>query len=76
VAALVAGLRRREAHVRWGGFALLGFATAKVFLFDLSALESLYRVGSFVGLGLLLLGGAFAYQRLRDANGNGGEVVG
>ncbi|MFL5782466.1 MAG: DUF2339 domain-containing protein [Thermoleophilaceae bacterium] len=76
VAALVAGLRRHQAHVRWAGFVLLGLATAKVFLFDLSALESLYRVGSFVGLGLLLLGGAFAYQRLRGVNGNGGEVLG
>jgi uncharacterized membrane protein len=76
VAALVAGLRRGEAHVRWAAFILLGVATAKVFLFDLSALESLYRVGSFVALGLLLLGGAFAYQRLRGVNGNGGEALG
>jgi uncharacterized membrane protein len=68
VAALVAGLRRPNAYVRWGGFALLGIATGKVFLFDLSALESMYRVGSFVALGLLLLGGAFAYQRLRGGN--------
>jgi uncharacterized membrane protein len=28
-------------------------------------LTSLYRVASFVGVGLLLLAGAFAYQRLR-----------
>jgi uncharacterized membrane protein len=68
VAALVVGLRRGDEQIRWGGFALLGIASAKVFLFDLSALESLYRVGSFVGLGLLLLGGAFAYQRLRGVN--------
>jgi uncharacterized membrane protein len=38
---------------------------AKVFLYDLAALTSVYRVASFIGLGLLLLLAAFAYQRLR-----------
>jgi len=37
----------------------------KVFLYDLSALTSVYRVASFVGLGLLLLAAAFAWQRMR-----------
>jgi uncharacterized membrane protein len=37
----------------------------KVFLVDLAHLESIWRVGSFLALGLLLLGGAFAYQRAR-----------
>ncbi|MEO6858441.1 MAG: hypothetical protein ABI323_07630 [Solirubrobacteraceae bacterium] len=36
-----------------------------MFLYDLSMLTSVYRVASFTGLGRLLLGGAFAYQRLR-----------
>jgi hypothetical protein len=36
-----------------------------VFAFDLASLTSLYRVGSFVALGLLLLLGAFAWQRIR-----------
>jgi uncharacterized membrane protein len=38
---------------------------AKVFLYDLSTLTSIYRVASFLVLGALLLAGAFAYQRLR-----------
>lgn len=70
VGALLVGLGRDRRAVRLGGFALLGIATAKVFLFDLSELESLYRVGSFVALGLLLLGAAFAWQRTRR-NGDG-----
>ena len=37
----------------------------KVFLYDLAALTSVYRVASFIGVGLLLLVAAFAYQRLR-----------
>jgi uncharacterized membrane protein len=77
--ALIAGLARRQRAIRVGGFVLLGIATAKVFMFDLSTLDSLYRVGSFVALGLLLLGAAFAWQRtraLREAPGapNGGEA--
>jgi uncharacterized membrane protein len=72
VAALVAGLARGSRAVRVGGFVLLGIATTKVFLFDLSALEALYRVGSFVALGLLLLGAAFAWQRNVRPPQNGG----
>jgi uncharacterized membrane protein len=45
--------------------ALLGLAIAKVWTYDLSALDELARVLSFVGLGLLLLVGAFAYQRIK-----------
>jgi uncharacterized membrane protein len=37
----------------------------KVFLYDLSTLTSIYRVISLIALGLLLLAGAFAYQRIR-----------
>jgi Predicted membrane protein (DUF2339) len=63
---LVAGLvLRRRRHRLWG-FGLLLLAVAKVFVYDLAALDSIYRVASFVVLGLLLLAAAFAYQRLRD----------
>jgi uncharacterized membrane protein len=72
VGALVAGLARGSRAVRVGGFVLLGIATTKVFLFDLSALEALYRVVSFVALGLLLLGAAFAWQRTVREPENGG----
>jgi hypothetical protein len=73
VGALLVGLARRTRAVRIGGFVLLGIATTKVFLFDLSALEALYRVGSFVALGLLLLGAAFAWQRtVEPRNGGAG----
>ena len=34
-------------------------------MFDLATLTSVYRVVSLVGLGLLLLGGALIWQRLR-----------
>jgi hypothetical protein len=51
--------------VREAGLGLLALATGKVFLFDLSYLDVAYRVLSLVGIGLLLLVGAYAYQSLR-----------
>jgi uncharacterized membrane protein len=65
LATLIVGLRVNVAQVRSAGLALLLAAVAKVFLYDLSTLTSVYRVTSFIVLGLLLLAGAFAYQRLR-----------
>jgi uncharacterized membrane protein len=65
LAAVVYGLLRDERRFRVGGLALLGLAVAKVFLYDLAELDEIYRVLSFIGLGLLLLAGAFAYQRIR-----------
>jgi uncharacterized membrane protein len=64
-AGLVAGLVRDLKPLRLGGLALLGVAVGKVFVVDLAALGSLWRVASFFLLGLLLLAGAFAYQRMR-----------
>ena len=64
-AVLVAGLAGDRPALRRGGLALLGVTVAKVFLYDLSSLTSIYRVASFIVLGLLLLGGAFAWQRVR-----------
>lgn len=66
-AALVAGLTRDRRELRIAGLALLAAAVAKVFLFDLATLTSVYRVISFIGVGLVLLAGSYAWQRLRPA---------
>ena len=65
VALVLFGLRRDVRSLRLGALGLLGVTIGKVFLYDLSTLTSIYRVVSFVGLGLLLLGAAYAWQRLR-----------
>jgi uncharacterized membrane protein len=65
LATLVIGLRRDERMLRLGSLALLLVTVAKVFLYDLAALTSLYRVGSFIALGLLLLVAAGVWQRMR-----------
>lgn len=63
--AVVWGMVRRSWKARLGGLALLMVAIAKVWTYDLSELEETARALSFVALGLLLLAGAFAYQRFK-----------
>lgn len=63
--AVIWGMVRRAPNARLGGLALLTVAIAKVWTYDLSELEEVARALSFVALGLLLLAGAFAYQRFK-----------
>lgn len=60
---LAVGFLRRLPALRWTGLAFLMLTLGKVFLYDLGELEDLYRVASFVGLALSLLGVSLAYQR-------------
>jgi uncharacterized membrane protein len=62
---LLGGLVTKRRPARIAGLGLLVLAIAKVFAFDLASLDSMYRVLSLVGVGLVLLAGAFAWQRLR-----------
>jgi uncharacterized membrane protein len=64
-AGIVGGLARNKRALRLGGLGVLTLAVGKVFLVDLAKLESIWRVASFLAVGLLLLAGAFAYQRAR-----------
>jgi uncharacterized membrane protein len=45
---------------------LLAVTIGKVFLFDLSFLQGLYRVASFLVLGCILVGVSFLYHRFKD----------
>jgi uncharacterized membrane protein len=60
---LAVGFGRRSAFLRWQGLVLLAVSVGKVFLVDMSALSQGYRILSFLGLGALLLGVSFVYQR-------------
>ena len=57
---IAAGIRR----LRLAALAIVGLTTAKVFLVDMSGLVGLWRVLSFLGLGLVLIGLGAAYRRL------------
>jgi uncharacterized membrane protein len=50
--------------LRLAALAIVGLTSAKVFLIDMSGLEGLWRVLSFLGLGLVLIGLGAAYRRL------------
>jgi uncharacterized membrane protein len=60
---LAVGFARRSAFLRWQSLFLLAVSIGKVFLVDTSALSQGYRILSFLGLGVLLLGVSFVYQR-------------
>ncbi|MEP7271061.1 MAG: DUF2339 domain-containing protein [Acidobacteriota bacterium] len=68
-AMLAIGLWRGNKLLRIMALCLLGVAILKVFLIDLSSLESLYRIISFIVLGAILLAVSFLYQRLRQRTG-------
>ncbi len=60
---LALGFQRHSAFFRWQALVLLSFSIGKVFLVDVSELSQGYRILSFLGLGALLLGVSFIYQR-------------
>lgn len=61
---MAAALRWRLGWLRHAAFALLLAVVVKVFLSDMAALQGMYRVVSFLGLGLCLIGVGYLYQRV------------
>jgi uncharacterized membrane protein len=53
--------------VRLYALALLTIPIVKVFVYDVFALDQVYRIIAFVGLGVLLLISGFLYQRYSKA---------
>ena len=74
---LAAGISLKAAPLRYAALAVLVLVVLKVFLVDLSDLEGLLRVASFLGLGLCLVGIGFIYQRFvhRPADTSGADAV-
>lgn len=61
------GFLWRVAAIRHAALALTMLIVAKVFLWDMSGLTGLYRVASFLGLGLSLVAIGYFYQRFMFA---------
>ena len=59
------GIYKRVRGVRVLGIVLLAVTIVKVFLVDLSALQTFYRIISFIVLGLLLLAVSYCYNRFK-----------
>jgi len=66
VALLAAGFPLRERVLRLQGLVLLIACILKLFLYDLRNLETIYRILSFVALGLILLVVSWVYTRFRE----------
>jgi uncharacterized membrane protein len=60
---MIVGFLRNSAFVRWQALVLIAATIIKVFVYDVSELDRVYRILSFVVLGVLLLAISFAYQR-------------
>jgi uncharacterized membrane protein len=64
VAALAVGFWRRVAPLRYFALTLLAVTLLKVMVIDLSSIRYGYRVLSFLGLGMLLLGTSVMYGKV------------
>ena len=58
------GIALRSLPVRLASAAVVVLTVLKVFLLDMSGLTGIYQALSFIGLGIVLLGIGWFYQRL------------
>ncbi len=58
------GTWKHSQVLRYASAVVILLTVSKVFLIDASDLTGLYRVASFLGLGLSLIGIGYLYQRL------------
>lgn len=65
IALMVYGFVRRVSPVRIAAIILFGVTILKIFLYDLSFLETLYRIFSFIGLGVILLVASYLYTKYK-----------
>ena len=59
----VTGIVKESTHARIAGFIMASLTIIKVFFYDLSSLETTYRILSLVVLGIILLTISFIYQK-------------
>ena len=72
--ALILGFVRRLPSLRYFAIVVFAVALAKLFLVDMRGIEAVYRILSFLGLGLLLVAGSLLYHRyFRCAPAAGGR---
>ncbi|WP_129138940.1 DUF2339 domain-containing protein [Modicisalibacter coralii] len=67
VVGTIAGIRFQAQPLYKAAMLLLMLVIAKIFLFDMSDVTGLWRVASFMGLGLCLLGLAYVHQIIRKS---------
>ncbi len=72
-AVLAWGFLRRSAPLRYGALGLLGLTIFKVFVVDLASVKTLYRMLSFLLLGVVLLLVGLLYQKMSRERGAPGS---
>lgn len=65
-ALLVAGFLLRDRFSRLAALVLFLLCLGKLFFYDFSELDTLSRILSFIGLGLLLISASWTYSRFKD----------
>ena len=60
------GIWKESKHARFAAIGLLVVTLLKVFLYDLSAIESIFRVGALIGVAVIAFFASFLYQRFFD----------
>jgi uncharacterized membrane protein len=66
VVLMVVGIWRRQRGIRISSIVLFGLTILKIFIYDLSFLQTPYRIFSFIGLGVILLAVSYLYQKYKD----------
>ena len=64
IAALFIGFWQRIRVLRLAALGLFGLTVLKVVLGDMAQVEEVYRIVSFIGLGLLMIGASYLYHRV------------
>jgi uncharacterized membrane protein len=64
--AVVAGFARHLRPLRYAALILLGITLAKILFIDLAKVQPVYRILSFLAVGMLLLCVSFVYHRQTD----------
>ncbi len=64
---IIYGFSSRYIYIRRFGLGLTLFATAKLFIYDLSFLDNIGRIIAYFGFGLILLAVSFIYQKVKTS---------
>jgi hypothetical protein len=66
LALFIAGMALRERIYRWLGLGVLACALGRIVIFDVWKLETIYRILSFMALGIVLLVLGFIYNKYQE----------
>ena len=59
---IVGGFTLKDRLYRWCGLGMFAMVLLRLFFHDFSKLETIYRIISFIGLGIVFIGASFLYN--------------